>query len=184
MSETPITITSLNDFVFCPLSIYFHSLYGNMNKETYYSTDQINGSYAHASVDNGSYTGAQVIKSLEVYSERYNLIGKIDLYDRKTKTLIERKKRVKTIYDGYVFQLYGQYYAMTEMGYEIRHLVIRSMDDNKRYPIDLPDENENMKRKFEDCVAAFQQFDFSSYVQINPEKCAHCIYAPYCDREV
>ncbi len=26
MSEEPIAISSLNDFVFCPVSIYFHSL--------------------------------------------------------------------------------------------------------------------------------------------------------------
>lgn len=34
MSETPINITALNDFIFCPLSIYFHLLYDDIDKMT------------------------------------------------------------------------------------------------------------------------------------------------------
>ena len=45
--------------------------------------------------------------ALDVYSDEYKIVGKIDLYDEISKTLIERKKFVKKIYDGYIFQLYG-----------------------------------------------------------------------------
>lgn len=183
MSEMPLNITALNDFVFCPLSIYFHSLYSEMDQITYCSTDQINGKNAHKSVDDRSYPVANTIKSLEVYCEKYNLIGKIDIYNKSTKSLIERKKKVKAIYDGYVFQLYAQYFAMTEMGYEINHLLIHSMDDNKNYDIDLPEYNSEMFEKFENTIRAFENFDFEVFIQTNHEKCAHCIYAPYCDRE-
>lgn len=184
MSETPIFITALNDFIFCPVSIYFHSLYDGLDKLTYCSTDQTNGIAAHKSVDNASYSAANTVKSMEVYCEKYNLIGKIDIYNKITKTLTERKKKVKVIYDGYIFQLYAQYFAMSEMGYEVKQLRIHSMDDNKNYPIDLPESNPVMLERFENTVRAMEEFDFDGFVQTNREKCARCIYAPVCDREV
>lgn len=184
MSENPITITSLNDFIFCPVSIYFHGLYGDVEKMSYYSTDQIDGLNAHKSVDNKTYSVAKTIKGLEVYCEKYNLIGKIDVYNESTKTLVERKKKVKVIYDGYIYQLYGQYFAMTEMGYKIEQLVIYSIDDNKSYPIDLPENNKELFEKFESTIRAMQNFDITNFTQENGEKCAHCIYSPYCDRGI
>lgn len=184
MSETPINITALNDFIFCPLSIYFHLLYDDIDKMTYYSTDQINGLYAHRPVDNKSYSVADTVTGLEVYCEKYNLIGKIDIYNKTEKTLIERKKKVKTIYDGYVFQLYAQYFAMIEMGYKIDKLLIHSIDDNKNYIVELPVYDNEMFEKFERTINEIQTFDMNNFVQTNHEKCARCIYSPYCDREV
>lgn len=35
IGENPITITSLNDFIFCPVSICFHSLESDVEKLTY-----------------------------------------------------------------------------------------------------------------------------------------------------
>ena len=92
MNENPLNITALNDFIFCPVSIYFHNLYGDMEKNLYQSTDQINGTDAHKAVDEKTYTRSGYIQSLDVYCEQYNLVGKIDLYDKDTGTLIERKK--------------------------------------------------------------------------------------------
>ena len=46
MSEEPIAISNLNDFIFCPVSIYFHSLEDGediLTKDSY----QLNGSNAH-----------------------------------------------------------------------------------------------------------------------------------------
>ena len=184
MSENPISISLLNDFIFCPISIYFHSLYSDLDKMTYYSSYQTNGLAAHKSVDDRSYPAANTVKSLEIYSEKYNLIGKIDIYNKATKTLIERKKKVKRIYAGYVFQLYAQYFAMCEAGYKINNLVIHSIDDNKNYYIDLPSENIEMLNAFEKTINDFASFNPSKFVQTNKEKCGNCIYAPYCDREV
>lgn len=42
--ENPIAITKLNDFIFCPASIYFHNLFGDTEKIMYQSERQINGS--------------------------------------------------------------------------------------------------------------------------------------------
>lgn len=179
-----ILITELNDFVFCPISIYFHKLYGDTDVTIYQSTYQINGTKAHESVDNKKYTNTDIIKAIDVYSEKYHLSGKIDIYNTKTKTLIERKKKVKNLYDGYIFQLFGQYYCMSEMGYEIKYLEIYSMDDNRKYSIELPEQNIAMKVRFETIIREIQQFDISSFEQTNILKCNNCIYEPACDRSI
>ena len=178
-----IIISNLNDFIFCPASIYFHKLYGSEDNLMYQSSYQINGSKAHEAVDNNSYsTRKNIITSLEVYSDKYRLYGKIDIYDADKKILTERKKHVTRIYDGYVFQLYAQYYAMLEMGYEIKGLEIRSLDDNRRYIVKLPDEDKLMKNKFECLVNTMRTFDLEAFEQTNIEKCRKCIYEDACDR--
>ena len=104
--EEPISITWLNDFIFCPASIYFHNLYGTVSSVSFQDVSQINGSSAHRRLDSGKYsTRKTLLSGISVYSEKYNLIGKIDLYDADRHELIERKKRIRTVYDGYVFQL-------------------------------------------------------------------------------
>ena len=184
MNENPLSITALNDFIFCPVSIYFHNLYGDMERNLYQSSDQINGTDAHKSVDEKTYSNNGFIQSLDIYCEQYNLIGKIDLYDKSTGTLIERKKKVNKIYDGYVFQIYAQCFAMREMGYSVKKLIIRSLDDNRNYHVLLPEDDKEMTEKFKLTVDAVNSFDFFSFVQTNADKCNRCIYYPYCDRGV
>lgn len=41
--EDLILISNLNDFIFCPVSIYFHKLYGNQDNLTYFDNVQWNG---------------------------------------------------------------------------------------------------------------------------------------------
>lgn len=180
-----IIISNLNDFIFCPASIYFHKLYGSEDNLMYQTNYQLDGTKAHEAVDNNSYsTKKSIITSLEVYSEKYRLYGKIDIYDADKKLLIERKKHVTRVYDGYIFQLYAQYYAMTEMGYEINRLEIRSIDDNKKYGIALPDADLSMKQKFESLVNMMRTFDLAAFKQSNIEKCKKCIYEDACDRSL
>lgn len=38
--ESYIQISKLNDFVFCPMSLYFHSFYENYNQKTYHQKAQ------------------------------------------------------------------------------------------------------------------------------------------------
>lgn len=38
-----IVISNINDFIFCPVSIYFHNLYGAENKLMFQSEYQLNG---------------------------------------------------------------------------------------------------------------------------------------------
>lgn len=181
--DDAIIISNLNDFIFCPVSIYFHNLYGNRSTITYQDAAQINGSNAHESVDSGTYsTRKNIITSLDVYCEKYNLIGKIDIYDSNKKTLTERKRQIKQIYDGYVFQLYAQYFAMCEMGYDVRKIQFHSMVDNKTYSVKLPQDDLNMFKKFEETVENIKHFSVRNFQQQNIEKCKNCIYEPACDR--
>ena len=72
---------------------------------------------------------------MAVYCGKYEIAGKIDIYNTETKTLIEKKNENKKIYDGYKYQLYAQYFSLLEMGYEVKKIFIHSLNDNKRYEI-------------------------------------------------
>lgn len=183
MMDDAILISQLNDFVFCPISIYFHKLYGNMDKMIYQDTYQLNGSAAHRSVDFGKYsTSKNILQGIDVYSDKYNLVGKIDLFDISKGVLRERKKHVRQIYDGYIFQLYAQYFALVEMGYNVKKIMLYSMDDNKSYNIELPHENNDMLIKFESIIYEMRHFEMDKFQQNNFSKCKNCIYEPSCDR--
>lgn len=183
--DDAVLITELNDFIFCPASIYFHKLYGGMDKMLYQSSDQINGTAVHEKVDNATYsTKSAILMALDVYSEKYNLIGKIDIYDQERCTLRERKKKIKQIYDGYVFQVYAQYFALQEMGYTVKRIELYSMDDHKTFPIDLPENDPFMFGKFERVVRDIRLFRMEDFKQNNVEKCKHCIYENACDRSM
>ncbi|MBE5923847.1 MAG: type V CRISPR-associated protein Cas4 [Lachnospiraceae bacterium] len=181
--DDAIIISNLNDFIFCPVSIYFHNLYGNRATITYQCSDQINGTKAHESVDNKTYsTKKSVLMSLDIYCEKYNLVGKIDMYDTSTGVLTERKRKINKIYDGYVYQLFAQYFALKEMGYDVKKIQFYSISDNKKYPIPLPEDDKEMFIKFETVINSIKNFEMDGYIQSNVEKCKHCIYEPACDR--
>ena len=59
-----IPISFLNDFIFCPASIYFHQLYGAQEKLTYQRSVQINGTAAHRTVDSSTYTSRKNVLQL------------------------------------------------------------------------------------------------------------------------
>ncbi len=181
MSENLLPISNLNDFIFCPVSIYFHSLDMETERISYQNESQINGTAAHEKIDNKGYSSKKaILQSVPVYSEKYGLFGKIDLFDLETGVLTERKKKIKTIYDGYVFQLYAQYFALCEMGYDVKTIRLYSFDDNKVYSIELPENDETMFSKFEKLIADIQSFSFDNFKQNNLLKCQNCIYEPLC----
>ena len=178
-----ILISWLNDFIFCPVSIYFHQLYGGKETLLYQNRDQISGKAAHKTVDEKSYsTRKDVLQGISVVSEKYGLMGKIDVFDVTKGVLTERKKRIVNIYDGYVFQLYAQYFALMEMGYIVSRIRFHSLDDNKNYDIQLPSEDHMMRVKFESTVKAIRDFSLDDFQQTNIKKCQRCIYEPACDR--
>jgi CRISPR-associated exonuclease Cas4 len=183
--ENPLPISFINDFIFCPASIYFHNLYQGIDTMMYQTDDQINGSHAHAAIEEGRYSSRKhIVQALHVYSDQYNLIGKIDIFDNQTGLLTERKRKVTTIYDGYVFQLYAQYVCMREMGYSVKKLKIYSMSDNKGYMIPLPSEDPEMEAKFLQTISDMHAFVLDDYHQTNKSKCMRCIYEPACDRSL
>lgn len=181
MSENPIFISNLNDFIFCPASIYFHMLDEQEEKLIYQNSEQLNGTDAHKKPDSATYSSKRsVLQGVSVYCEKYDIIGKIDTFDIKKGILTERKKKIKTVYNGYVFQLFAQYFALSEMGYVVNSIRLYSMDDNKVYTIKTPTEDKEMFSKFEELVFDIHQFSFEKFRQSNISKCQHCIYEPLC----
>ena len=108
MEEDYISISTLNDFIFCPYSIYLHNVYMESDEGLYHATPQTRGKIAHKTIDTkkaSNRTGD--LQSLPILSEKYKLIGKIDLYRSKDKKLIERKYQLKNIYQGQIYQLWA-----------------------------------------------------------------------------
>lgn len=181
MSENPIIISNLNDFIFCPVSIYFHSL--EPDAEDFLAKDiyQINGTDAHKNSDHATYsTKKSMLQGTSIFSAKYDLCGKIDTFDCDTGILTERKKKITNLYDGYIFQLYAQYFSLSEMGYTVKKIRFYSIDDNKIYNVKLPKDDAAMFEKFEKLLNNIKNFDFSNFVQKNKLKCAKCIYEPLC----
>ena len=179
--ESILRISSLNDFIFCPASIYYHGMYEELDSSVYKEIDQIRGSYVHEKIDKSKYsTSKDMLQGIEVYSDIYRIIGKIDIYDRKKEALVERKNKITTIYDGYIFRLYAQYFAMTEQGHKVKALNLYSYADNKSYKVELPEENEGMFHKFKQLLYDIRTFDLRKFHQNNTEKCKHCIYVQLC----
>ena len=181
--ELYLKISFLNDFIFCPLSIYYHQLYGSLSERLYYGAAQLNGKSAHEAVDEKRYsTHKNILQSIDIFSNEYKLCGKIDTFDTSTGLLTERKKHITEIYDGYVFQLYAQCICLREMGYTVNNLRFYSSDDNKIYPVPLPEDNKIMFDKFVETNNKMQSFNIETFTPKNETKCQQCIYNDFCDR--
>lgn len=181
--ENYLPISYINDFIFCPRSIYNHQLYQNRDELVYQGEVQTKGKAAHQKIDHKEYsTKKSVLQNFEVYTDTYGLFGKIDLFDVEKGLLTERKNSIKTIYDGYVFQLYAQYFGLTEMGYNVQKMGLYDFSKNKMYPILLPHQDLFMKQKFEDTLAEINQFSLlKKGFMANKQKCEKCIYNLLCD---
>ena len=185
MDENSILFSTLNDFIFCPVSIYFHNLYGRQATVTYQCQDQILGTDAHKAIDTGTYSSkSKILQGISCYCEKYNLIGKIDVFDSEKGVLTERKRTIKQVFDGYIFQLYSQYFSLTEMGYKVNHIRLYSLTDNKVYEQKLPEQDPQMLKNFEDTINEIRNFNFDLFHQENKLKCKSCIYEPACDRSL
>jgi len=183
--ESYLPISFLNDFIFCPLSIYYHQLYGGISDRLYQELPQIEGKAAHKTIDEKKYsTRKNILQGHDIFISKYNLCGKIDIFNIDTGVLTERKKHITRIYDGYVFQLYSQYYGLKEMGYKVTSIRFYSMDDNKVYKLKLPDEDIEMKKKFEKLIGDINAFNIDDYTPSNWQKCQFCIYETLCDRSL
>lgn len=156
--------------MFCPKSLYLHGVYSSFDTSIYHDTPQTVGSIAHENIEDKNYTTSKhILQGLSVYSVRLGVKGKIDIYDAKNKCLIERKYRVKHIYDGYRYQLYAQMYCLEEAGFSVKRLFLHSLSDNKRREIPLPGKAE--KKEFEDVISRMKLFDTESILN---HICSHC----------
>lgn len=180
--ESCIQISKLNDFIFCPMSLYFHSFYEDYDQKMYHEKPQAEGKMKHENIEEGRYsTAKRYLQGLPAYSQKYNLMGKIDIYDQTEKSLIERKNKVTKIYTGYIYQLWAQMFCLEEMGYRVDKLFIHSLSDNKRYQIKKPGGREEFE--FFKNIEKMRCFDLLNFNRnANPNKCARCIYSELCNR--
>ena len=179
--ESYIRISTLNDFVFCPKSIYYHELYQKYNTSMYHEQAQVVGSLDHMVIDSKTYsTSKNTIQWIDVFCGQYQLCWKIDLYLADTHTLIERKSKVHQIYPWQILQLRAQYFCMIEMWHRIDSIKLYSLQDNTSYPINIPWAKEI--KEFEDMLIQYRAFrPDQDWFEQNPKKCAKCIYKELCD---
>lgn len=180
--EDYINISTLNDFVFCPYSIYLQGVYMDTDEWQYKATPQAHGKIVHENIDKKTSSNrADVIISLPVYSEEYGLMGKIDLYKRNERRLIERKYQLKQIFQGQIYQLWAQMLCMREMGYAVESLAFYETSRNKMIPVDMPTDND--LDNFKSFINRFRSFNPSTTpFTINHNKCMHCVYCNLCDK--
>lgn len=176
-----ISISTLNDFIFCPYSIYLHNVYMGTDESLYHAVPQTRGRIVHERIDNKTYsTRKDDITSLPVYSEKLGIVGTIDLFRRDKKLLIERKYRLKQIFRGHYYQLWAQYFCMIEMGYAIEHLAFYELSTNRMIPVDLPKVQDY--QELSDFIERFRQYRPEVDIVTNINKCMHCIYCNLCDK--
>lgn len=75
-----IPLSLLNDFIFCPYSIYLHTVYMETDEDLYKAVPQTKGTIAHHSIDTkvASTRKADII-ALPVFSDSLGILGKIDI---------------------------------------------------------------------------------------------------------
>jgi CRISPR-associated exonuclease Cas4 len=175
-----IQISKINDFIFCPYSIYLHEIYNSFHQYLYHDTPQAIGKMAHEKIEQRKYSSKKdILQGLTIVSSQFGLIGKIDLFDCTQKLLIERKQRVKIIFDGYRYQLYAQYFGLQERGYKVLKLRIHSFSDNKNYDFLPPNAQETIE--FKQVIEKMRNFSVGAWdKKINPAKCQQCIYRTLC----
>lgn len=179
--ETYLMITQINDFIFCPRSLYFHDIYRNTTADDVcYQTPQLVGRAAHETLDQGTYsTRKDILTGTMVYSQQYRLLGRIDMLDLRSGLLVERKYSITAVYDGFRYQLYAQYFALKEMGYGLRAMRLHSLKDNRNYEVPLPLPEDI--RAFETILDDINTYRLDIPFSPNLKKCMRCIYASLCD---
>ena len=147
----------------------------------YHATPQTRGRNAHETIDTKKASNrAEDLQSLPVLSEKYRLMGRIDLYRGKDKKLIERKYQLKNIYQGQIYQLWAQYLCMTEMGYEVKEIAFYEISTNKMIPVAIPTTEQLVQ--FQSFLKSYQNYNPEQPITINSNKCRHCIYCNLCDK--
>ncbi len=178
--ETFLPISYLNDFVFCPYSIYLHQVFDNNKEVVYTAKPQQRGKTAHQIIDTQNKPKNNILKGAYVLSNKLGVYGKIDTLYTKKQKLVESKFQIKTIYRGYLYQLWAQYFALTEMGFSIKELNFFSMRERQTIPIKIPGQVEFDELRAH--IKKIARFNFESEINVNPVKCQHCIYAALCDK--
>jgi CRISPR-associated protein Cas4 len=147
----------------------------------YHATPQTRGRVSHESVDTKKASNKRdTLMALPIYSSKFGLVGKIDIYKQSEKLLVERKYQLKQLFRGQIYQLWAQYFCLIEMGYLVEKLAFYEISSNKTIPIAIPTQQEEVE--FTQFIERFKNFDPSGNIEINLNKCRHCIYCNLCDK--
>lgn len=154
-----------------------HIAAGEVAQSTYHDFPQIRGQEVHAAIDEKRYSNRKnVIQSLPIYSEELQVLGKIDTFSLDTNELVERKAKIRHVYEGYLMQLYAQYYCLLEIGYLPKKLALYSMLDNRKYPIAPPSLKEKLRLKA--IISEMQKYTVKDMLEHECARCANNIYSP------
>lgn len=168
--EPYIAISTINDFLYCPRSLYMHIAAGDITPASYHETPQVQGKAAHEAIELNCYSNRKsVLQNMNIFSEELGIQGRLDIVDTGAGELIERKAKIKKLYEGHYMQLYAEYFCLVEMGYKPAKLAFYSMQDNKKYMIPLPTDKD--KERLKQIINNMQNY--------TPEKllkhyCANC----------
>jgi len=178
---TYVRISTLNDFVFCPYSIYLHGIYDQVDESLYHAAPQVRGSISHEATDNKtSSTRKDDLLSLPVFSDELRVIGKIDCFRVSDGVLIERKYQLKYIFRGQLYQIWAQYFCLKEMGYNVNRISFYEISTKKTIYVNLPGNAEYMELK--SVIEKYNQYSPDKEIETNTNKCIHCIYCQMCDK--
>mgnify|MGYP003537953032 CR=1 FL=1 len=153
------------------------------DESQYHATPQTRGRIAHKTIEEKSTTnGKWDLVSISVCSSEFRIYGKIDLYRYSTKTLIEKKYQLKSIYRGQIYQSWAQYYCLCEMGIKVDKLSFYEISTNKMIPVSLPDVNG--REEFITFLSAIREYNPLTNINVNANKCRYCIYSNLCDKNI
>ena len=68
-----ISISTLNDFIFCPYSIYLHNVYMETDETMYHATPQTKGKIAHEPIDSKKGSNRSNDIETEIFSTNFDL---------------------------------------------------------------------------------------------------------------
>lgn len=176
--EHYLPISILNDFIFCPYSIYLHQIYDAQQEELYHSIFQSRGKRLHNFLHND--TQANNLRHAFVVSNRWGIYGRIDEYIDSERELIEYKSSVATPYKGYYYQIWAQYVCLSEMGVRVDKLAFFDLSTETKMPIPIPTQ-EQLNELYAH-IERIKYYDFSTEIIVNPNKCKKCIYFNLCER--
>ena len=180
MEET-IPITAINDFLFCPKSLYWGNIARrSLAKDSYQESAQKAGTLSHGNVDSGRYsTRKTVFSGFPVYCEKYGLMGVIDVYDSGSGTIIERKRTVRAVWEGFRMQVFAQALSLMESDFPVKRIKIHSLTDNRTYDVGLPARQD--VDRLEEILGEMRSF--SPWDEFDPDRkrCPRCPYRHLCD---
>jgi CRISPR-associated protein Cas4 len=150
-------------------------------EELYHATPQTRGKAAHTAIDEKKYsTRKDDLVGLSIYSDELGIAGKIDIYKAKEKLLVERKYKLKAIYQGQIYQLWAEYFCMTEMGFDIEQLAFYAISTNQTFPVEMP--GDVGKQELKAFIEKFKVYRPEDAIETNENKCRNCIYNSLCDK--